>query len=488
MTAPSREDVPSAPAPGRPAASPRERSPRILIADDEPFYRRTTAALLEKEGYECVGAPDGRAALEALEQSSFDLVLSDLNMPGNLRMELLVEGRRRWPDLPLIIVTGAATLLSAIEAVRLGIADYLLKPVRFDDLLATVRRTLDRSARRAERAAPTVRPGDFQELVGYSPAMRELVELLRQVSGTETNVLITGESGTGKEVVARAIHDHSPRAARPFQVVDCTALPENLFESILFGHARGAFTGAIRDQPGLLREADGGTVFFDEIGELPLPLQSKLLRVVQEQTFVPLGKSQREKIDVRFLCATNRDLELEIQAGRFRRDLYYRLAVIPIVLPPLRERGDDILVLARHFLDRLRPQRRDGLAFSPEALDLLGRYSWPGNIRELRNAIEHGIAMARTDRIEPGDLPAALRTEAGRGVPVRPPIDVPRDDSAPVTSRAAAIVEAERDYLIRLLKEHGGNVARSAEHAGLSRQGLHKLLKRYEINAAEFRG
>ncbi len=466
---------------------PSGRPQRILIADDEPLYRRTTAALLEKEGYECVAAPDGRAALQALEESSFDLVLSDLNMPGNLRMELLSEGRRRWPDLPLIIVTGAATLLSAIEAVRLGVADYLLKPVRFEELFASVRRTLERSSRRGERTEGAVRPGGFQELVGNSPLMRDLVDLLQQVSSTDTNVLITGESGTGKEVVARAIHDHSARASRPFQVVDCTALPENLFESILFGHARGAFTGAIRDQAGLLREADGGTVFFDEVGELPLPLQSKLLRVVQEQTFVPLGKSQREKIDVRFLCATNRDLELEIQAGRFRRDLYYRLAVIPIFLPPLRERGEDVLALARHFLDRLRPPGRDNLELSHDALDLLRRYSWPGNIRELRNAIEHGIAMARTDRIEPGDLPAALRSEAGRDTAVRP-IEIPRDGSGPVTSRAAAIVEAERDYLIRLLKEHGGNVARSAEHAGLSRQGLHKLLKRYEINAAEFRG
>lgn len=457
---------------------------RILIADDEPLYRRTTAALLRKEGYECVPAEDGHAALEALEAEQFDLVLSDLNMPGNLKMELLQEGRRKWPDLPLIIVTGAATLLSAIEAVRLGIADYLLKPVRFEDLLSSVRRTLARSARRSPPVT-VADPALFPELIGDSPPMRELKEILRQVAGTDTNVLITGESGTGKEVVAQAIHRRSPRGERPFQVVDCTAIPESLFESLLFGHGKGSFTGAIRDQPGLLSQADGGTVFLDEIGELPAHLQSKLLRVVQEQTFVPLGKTQSESIDVRFVCATNRDLDLEIQTGRFRRDLYYRLAVIPLLLPPLRDRGDDVELLARHFLDRLRPSARGDLQWSDEALERLVDYDWPGNIRELRNAVEHGIAMARTDRILAGDLPLAVRTDSRPNVLA--PTTTGDASSRKFESRTAAIDEAERKYLIRLLKEHAGNVARSAIHAGLSRQGLHKLLRKHAIDAAEFR-
>jgi len=456
---------------------------RILIADDEPLYRRTTAALLQKEGYECALAADGHAALRALEAERFDLVLSDLNMPGNLKMELLEEGRRKWPELPLIIVTGAATLLSAIEAVRLGIADYLLKPVRFEDLLSSVRRTLARSARRTvPLSAPP--PADFPELVGDSLPMRELIEIVRQVAVTDTNVLITGESGTGKEVVARSIHRHSPRRERPFQVVDCTAIPESLFESLLFGHGKGSFTGAVRDQPGLLSQADGGTVFFDEIGELPGHLQSKLLRVVQEQTFVPLGKTQAETIDVRFLCATNRNLDLEIQTGRFRRDLYYRLAVIPIVLPPLRERGGDIERLARHFLQQLRPSTRSELALSDEALAQLSQYGWPGNIRELRNAIEHGIAMARTNQILPADLPLTVRSGLRHD---ESPAGLSGGGEPRAESRAAAIVDAERDYLVRLLKEHAGNVARSAIHAGLSRQGLHKLLRKHGIDAAEFR-
>lgn len=468
----------NAPASTPPPPSP---SPRILIADDEPLYRRTTAALLEKEGFQCVQAADGHAALRALEAEPFDLVLSDLNMPGNLRLELLHEGRRRWPEVPLIVVTGAATLPSAIEAVRLGMADYLLKPVRFEELLTSVRKVLAQATRRRgtveEEGAGA---GAFSDLVGDSPPMRELQDVLRQVARTDTNILITGESGTGKEVVARTIHRHSLRADQPFQVIDCTAIPENLFESLLFGHVRGAFTGAVRDQAGLLLQAHRGTVFFDEIGDLPAPLQSKLLRVIQEQTFLPLGKSEPERIDVRFLCATNRDLELDVRAGRFRRDLFYRLAVIPIVLPPLRDRDGDVVLLARHFLRLLRPADRPDLDLGEGAADQLTRYGWPGNIRELRNAIEHGIAMARTDSIEPQDLPAAVR--AGGSDPVSPPGPLAAGDS-----RAGVMEEAERRYLIQLLKDHAGNVARSAARAGLSRQGLHKLLRKHAIDAAEFR-
>ncbi|AMV16983.1 sigma-54-dependent transcriptional regulator [Planctomyces sp. SH-PL14] len=454
-------------------------SPRILVADDEPLYRRTTAALLEKEGFRCVQAADGHAALRALESEPFDLVLSDLNMPGNLRLELLHEGRRRWPEVPLIVVTGAATLPSAIEAVRLGIADYLLKPVRFEELLTSVRKVLAQATRRRETVEER-EPGTFADLIGDSPPMRELQDMLRQVARTDTNILITGESGTGKEVVARTIHRHSLRADQPFQVIDCTAIPEALFESLLFGHVRGAFTGAVRDQTGLLLQAHRGTVFFDEIGDLPAPLQSKLLRVIQEQTFLPLGKNEPERIDVRFLCATNRDLELDVRAGRFRRDLFYRLAVIPIVLPPLRDRDGDVVLLARHFLRLLSPADRPGLDLGEAAVERLAQYGWPGNIRELRNAIEHGIAMARTDRIEPQDLPAAIRS--GGSDPAAAPGPLAVNDS-----RAGAMEDAERRYLVQLLKDHAGNVARSAVQAGLSRQGLHKLLRKHSIDAAEFR-
>lgn len=453
---------------------------RILIADDEPLYLRTTAALLRKAGYDCVTAVDGAAALGALAQEPFDLVLSDLNMPGNLKFELLREGRRQWPETPLIVVTGAPSLPSAIESVRLGIADYLLKPVKYEDLLASVKRAIAHRTR--ERARPEEvrdQASRFPELIGNSPPMQELFEIITRVSDTDASVLITGESGTGKEVVARAIHRRSSRNQGPFQVIDCTAIPESLFESLLFGHAKGSFTGAIQDQVGLLSQADGGTVFMDEVGELPGPLQAKLLRVIQQQTFIPLGKTAAVQIDTRFICATNRDLELEVESGKFRRDLFYRIAVIPVALAPLRERGDDAVLLAHHFLDQLQnpPTRVSG--FSTEAVELFRRYSWPGNIRELRNAVEHGLAMARAEVIMPRDLPAALQRAA---LP-----SLTTTSEARPGSRDEALAIAEQDYLVALLRENQGNVARSASQAGLSRQGLHKLIKKYDLDIDTYR-
>jgi two-component system, NtrC family, response regulator AtoC len=457
---------------------------RILIADDEPLFLRTTAALLRKAGFHCTTAPDGAAALEALSQEPFDLVLSDLNMPGNLRLELLREGRSKWPDVPLIVVTGAPSLPSAIESVRLGITDYLLKPVKYEDLLSAVRRALAQQVHRRRSSAETadaVQGGRrFPEIIGESPPMQDLYEIIERVADTDTSVLLTGESGTGKEVVANAIHRRSRRSDGPQQVVDCTAIPDTLFESVLFGHVKGSFTGAVKDQAGLLSEADGGTTFFDEIGELPGPLQAKLLRVIQEQTFTPVGKTAAVKVDTRFLCATNRDLELEVNAGRFRRDLFYRLAVIHIELPPLRERGDDVVLLARHFLDQLQTQNHPVDDFSQESLALLRRYAWPGNIRELRNAVERGLAMARGDQILPSDLPLAVQ----RANSAAPPVKAPRSGAV---TRADVVEDAERDYLVSLLRENAGNVAKSARQAGVSRQGLHKLLNKHGVDAGDYR-
>jgi two-component system response regulator HydG len=458
---------------------------RILIADDEPLFLRTTAELLRKAGYACTCVSHGPAALEALASEPFDLILSDLNMPGNLRLELLREGRAQWPHIPLIVVTGAPSLPSAIESVRLGIADYLLKPVKYEDLLSSVGRVL-----RQQRARPiSFETSDrtqrsfharFPEIIGESPAMQEVFEVMDRVADTDANVLITGESGTGKEVVAHAIHRHSRRGDRTFQVIDCTAIPETLFESTLFGHAKGAFTGAVKDQPGLLSQCDGGGVFFDEIGELPATLQAKMLRLIQEQTFTPVGKTAPLRVDVRFLCATNRDLELEVTAGRFRRDLFYRLAVIHLELPPLRKRGDDVLLLAAHFLQALQKPDRRVQRFSEEARSLLRAYAWPGNIRELRNVVERGLALARGDMITPEDLPPALRRAASAtGASAKP--------ARSAASREEALDLAEREYLIALLRDNGGNVARCSRQAGMSRQGFHGLLKRHGIVADDFR-
>lgn len=453
---------------------------KILLADDESLFRRTTSQLLTKAGYECVGVPDGTTALERLERESFDLILSDLNMPGNLKLELLRDGRSKWPSTPLIVVTGAPTMPTAIESVRLGVADYLLKPVKFEDLLSSVRRAIAHTKRAPLPAEHSEAAGSFPDIIGDSPPMRELFEIIERVAATDANVLVTGESGTGKEVVAGAIHRRSLRAKAPLQIIDCTAVPETLFESVLFGHAKGSFTGAIKDQVGLLSQADGGTAFFDEIGELPLPLQAKLLRVIQEQTFIPIGKSSPEQIDVRFICATNRDLELEVHAGRFRRDLFYRLAVIHIELPPLRDRGDDVTSLARHFLRQLCESERSTVDFSDDTLDLFRRYSWPGNIRELRNAVEHALAISRGDRIMPGDLPTTLRRRLDA------PTAAPGETSHP-TSHADALADAEKVYLVKLLQQNNGNVSQAAREAGLSRQGLHKLLKRHGVEANDHR-
>lgn len=449
-----------------------ESPPRILIADDEPLFLRTTGQLLRKAGYDCVCVADATAALEALNAAPFDLVLSDLNMPGNLQLELLQAQRSSWPETPLIVVTGMPSLPSAIESVRLGIADYLLKPVRFDDLLHSVRRAL---AHRTDSPAITAGSPEaqFTQVIGDSQAMQSVRDICHRVAASNANVLITGESGTGKEVLARSLHEASTRAAGPFQVIDCTAVPEALFESVLFGHVKGAFTGATADQPGLLRRSDGGTAFFDEIGELSLPLQAKLLRVIQEQTFTPVGKNEPTFIDTRFICATNRDLAAEVAAGRFRRDLFYRLAVVHLVLPPLRQRDDDVLLLANHFLRQLAPAGVT-LTLSEDAAACLRRYSWPGNVRELRNAIEHALALRRSDRIELGDLPVGIQ----------------HAQATPLTiahSREAALENAEREYLIALLRQNEGNVAQSARVAGLSRQGLHKLLQKHQLAADSYR-
>jgi two-component system response regulator AtoC len=458
-------------------------SARILIADDEPLYLRTTAELLRKAGFDCTTAPNGAAALEALSQKSFDLVLSDLNMPGNMKLELLRTGRTNWPDIPLIVVTGAPSLPTAIESVRLGITDYLLKPVKFDDLLSSIRRALAHHAQPRTATDAKAKPSQgraFPEIIGESPPMMELFEIMERVAETDTNILVTGESGTGKEAVAKAIHGRSRRSNGRFQVIDCTAIPDTLFESLLFGHIKGAFTGAVKDQVGLLNESDKGTAFFDEIGELPGALQAKLLRVIQEQTFIPVGKTISVTVDTRFICATNRDLELEVNAGRFRRDLFYRLAVIHIELPALRDRGQDVILLARHFLHDLQKHDKRITDFSEDAVELLLDYTWPGNIRELRNAVERGLAMARGELIRSADLPPALRnTESAVDSAV-----LGKSNSA---SRAAALDDAERDYLVTLLQKNSGNVSQSAMEAGMSRQGLHKLLKKHGVDARDYR-
>lgn len=456
---------------------------RILIADDEPLYRNTTAELLRDEGFECFCVEDATDAISLLKEHSFDLILSDLNMPGNLKLELLREGRVKYSHIPMIVVTGVPSVPTAIESVRLGIADYLLKPVKFEELLTAVQRALlhpNAPPEIAKESEPTSElRAKFPEIIGDSPAMLELLDIVDRVAMSNTNVLITGESGTGKEVIARAIHSRSPRRDHAIQVIDCTAIPESLFESVLFGHIKGSFTGAVKDQAGLLRACHQGSAFFDELGELPAASQSKLLRVIQEQTFTPVGESQSVKIDTRFICATNRDLQAEVNAGQFRQDLFYRLAVIHIELPPLRERGDDVLLLAERFLRDLRPTESLVNNFSAETKECFRHYRWPGNIREMRNVIERAVTLARGKTIEVDDLPRPLRN----------PTATARDDEFGSTevSRDEALDIADRAYLTKLLESHAGVIASAARQAGLSRQGMNKLLNRHNIQADDFR-
>lgn len=455
---------------------------RILIADDEPLYRNTTAELLRDEGYECFCVEDANDAINMLREHSFDLILSDLNMPGNLKLELLKEGRTKYSHIPLIVITGVPSIPSAIESVRLGIADYLLKPVKFDELLTAIKRAIQHPTIKVGQSDASPSPQKlrkhYSEIIGESPVMLELLDIVDRVAASNTNVLLTGESGTGKEVIAKAIHDHSPRAKKAFQVIDCTAIPESLFESVLFGHVKGSFTGAVKDQQGLLRHCDNGTAFFDELGELPAMSQAKLLRAIQEQTFTPVGESKPVQVDTRFVCATNRDLQAEVDAGRFRQDLFYRLAVIHIELAPLRERGNDVLLLADFFLDHLRPKDSSLIGFSAETLDCFMRYRWPGNIRELRNVIERTITLARGTEIEVSDLPPQLRNPEPESTNVAMLTEISRDE---------ALDNADRAYLTTILKKHEGVIASAARQAGLSRQGLNKLLKRHGISADEYR-
>ncbi len=477
---------------------------RILIADDEPLYLRTTGALLTKAGYECVCVADASSAMERLREERFDLVLSDLNMPGNMKLELLHDVHARTlaggsSTIPIVVTTGVPTLPSAIESIRLGITDYLLKPVKFDELLACVRRVLSR--RRVESSAAPVAIKNagqlktlFPHIIGDSEPMLELFEVIDRVACTDTSVLITGESGTGKEVVAKTIHAHSHRRKGKFQVIDCTAVPESLFESMLFGHKKGSFTGAVGDAEGLLKQCDGGTAFFDELGELPAAMQAKLLRAVQEQTFIPVGSHSPVTVDTRFVCATNRDLELEVAAGRFRQDLFYRLGVIHVHLPALRDRGNDVLLLAEAFLKMLCPPGSPIKGFSHDACEALQRYSWPGNIRELRNVIERSVALVRGETVTAVDFPEKVLSSSSSEMspnvsssvspatlPMSPPVALPG------ASRDQAMEAAEYQYLVGLMQQQMGNVSEASKQAGLSRQGLHKLLKRHDIQAGDFR-
>jgi len=458
--------------------------PRILIVDDESAILDTLQILLRREGFDVDVAHTGREALQKIDGDTPDIVLTDIRMPGITGLDVLAAVRERDPEVPVILMTAQASLQSAVQAVNQGAFYYLQKPFSNADLIALCRRAAETRVLKKENRAlkREVRRRDQSRgmrPVGKNRAFLEVLRLAETVAPTDSTVLITGESGTGKEILARYIHALSERESGPFVSINCGALPENLLESELFGHVKGAFTGAVRDKEGLLVAARGGTFFLDEVAEMSPTLQVKLLRALQEREVIPVGATEPIAIDVRVIAATNRDLEQEIRRGTFRSDLYYRLNVIALHLPPLRERADDIPLLAEYFLQKLSAERGGGengdgkarppLRLSDEALAIIQRYDWPGNVRELENALERAAVLTRGDVIGPEALPARIVD-----APARPLVS----DRDPVNPTLEVI---ERAYILWVLQAEGGNKTRAAEVLGIDPSTLYRKLNRYGL-------
>ncbi len=461
---------------------------RVLVVDDEEHLRKVWRRMLAGTEFEVVTAADGREALELVRAAPFHVAIVDLMMPGLTGMELLAVLKSEHPEIEVVIMTAFGGIATAVEAVKAGAHDFLTKPFASNDAAVMVvrkaaehRRLLDRT--RALEAALAVE-GQSRELVGQSPRMREVLALVDSVAPTPTTVLIQGESVTAKELVARASHTRSPRRARPFVAVNCAALTETLLESELFGHLRGAFTGAIAEHTGLFVTADGGTLMLDEIGEIPPPLQAKLLRVLQEGEVRPVGATESRTVDVRLIAATNADLAERMRAGRFREDLYYRLNVVCIQLPSLRERPEDIPLLAHHFLaQHARRLRKRLTRIEPDALDALLAYRWPGNARELENAIERAAVLGHGGAVRLADLPAQLRTLHPADKAESPGYAHLRFAQA----RDLALTSFERRYAADLLRRAKGNVSEAARDAGLDRSNFKRILRRCGLDPEEFR-
>jgi DNA-binding NtrC family response regulator len=447
----------------------------ILLVDDEPKLRDVMSVALGDLGYRVIEASSGAAALDILRRENPDLVLTDLRMPEVNGYELLRECKRVDPDLPVVLLTAYSSIKDAVRAIKEGAFDFISKPFEIDEVATTITNALRlhdavRDNRRLREAL--AEKHGFATLVGGSPAFRRVLRGIEEVSGTRANVLLTGESGTGKEMAARAIHFASPRQAAPFVAVNCAAIPETLLESELFGHVKGAFTGAISNRPGRFAQAHGGTLFLDEIGDMPPALQAKILRVLQERSFEPVGSAQTRTVDVRIVAATNKDLMDAVARKAFREDLYYRLNVYPIHLPPLRDRVGDVSLLANHFAQQVASGmgKRIG-GFSPAALAAMERYAWPGNIRELQNCVERAIIVARGDVIDIGDLPDYLFDKPAGGGPADLPANLDEE-----------LARLERGYLVEALRRAGGVQVKAAETLGISERSFWHRVRKYDIN------
>jgi DNA-binding NtrC family response regulator len=459
---------------GEEAAASREATVmNILIVDDEPTVRETCAEVAEQSGMKATPVATAEEALEVLEHAAVDIVLTDLKLQQTSGLDLLKQVHDTYPNLPVIVLTQYGTIDSAVTATRLGASDYVTKPFRIEEL----RSRLERAARAVElqqenqllREQLRTRPG-FGGIIGVSEKMQRVYKLIQKVSQHEYPVLILGESGTGKELVARSVHFSGPRKDRAFAPVDCSSLVPTLIESELFGHVKGAFTGAQHGKQGLLEAAHGGTLFLDEIGDMPVDLQAKLLRALQEHEVKPVGSNERRRIDVRIIAATNRDLEMAIKTGGFRQDLYFRLNVVQIKLPALRERKSDIPLLVTSFLDKFSDPQRPVRTISEDAMRRLIAYDWPGNVRELENAIERAVALGSGPILHVGDLPSNLQ--------------YPTTERAPERDELLPLDELERRAILRTLRETSGDKLAAARILGIGKTTLYRKLKQYHVEPA----
>jgi len=459
---------------------------RILVVDDEMIVCESCKRILEEEEYEVETVLSGKEAFDKMKVSPFDIVITDLKMPGIDGMEVLRTFRKEYPDSIIIMITGFSTVETAVEAMKLGAFDYIPKPFTPDEVSIVVKKAIEKKSLMAEniylRQELQEKYG-FHNIVGKSKKMQEIYRVIAKVATTDSTVLIYGQSGTGKELIARAIHFNSPRREKQFVPVDCAVLSENLLESELFGHVRGSFTGAVTTKPGLFEVADGGTVFLDEVGNISLSIQAKLLRVLQEREFTPVGGTKTKKVDIRLIAATNKDLEKMIKEETFREDLYYRLNIVPIYLPALRERQEDIPLLAVHFLKKYAEEMGKAIkGFTPEAMEKLMRYSWQGNVRELENVIERTVVMIDDEmvRVEHLILPGQQEKEI-----LENQIPMTSDELKEIKKqvREKAVEEIERAFVLNALERHRWNVTKAAEEVGMLRPNFQALMRKYNLRA-----
>jgi DNA-binding NtrC family response regulator len=445
----------------------------ILIVDDDEITCNLLEEVLSKEGYVVDKALNGREAIDKGENKPYDVVLTDIRMIDVDGMEVLRAYRQKSPDSIIIMMTAFGSIETAIRAIKEGAYDYVSKPFKLDEIKLTIRRALEQKRLLQENLfyrQELITKYKLENIVGRSPQMLQVYKTVARVAESRSTILIAGESGTGKELVARAIHFNSPRSSKPYVAVDCGSLAETLLESELFGHVRGAFTGAVTNKKGLFEEADNGTCFLDEVGDISLAMQAKLLRVIQEHEIKRVGGTETTKIDVRIIAATNKNLEELVAEKKFREDLFYRLNVVSIHLPPLRERLDDIPFLADHFLRKYAAENEKPVSrISAEVLDLLLRYQWPGNVRELENVIERAVTLSPHSLILPEDLPRRLRVE-------------PSEISATSLPSQVSLTELEKIYIKKVLEETGGNKKRAADILGIDRRTLYRMAARYGIS------